>query len=56
MHRLNSGIKNRNKFFVWAFFSSQKIGNDSVNQAGSGDIKILVQFPGNLILKIPLRF
>ena len=47
MRRLNSG----NNFFVWTFFSFQKLGNDSVNCADSGDINILVQFPGNSILR-----
>ena len=32
------------------------MGTDSVNHADSGDIKVFVQFPGNLILKISLRF
>ena len=50
--RLNSGIKNRNNFFVRAFFYFQKIGTDLVYQADSRDIKILVQFPGKSILKL----
>ena len=50
--RLNSGIKSRNNFFVWAIFLIQKVGTNSVIYADSGDIKILVQFPGNSILKI----
>ena len=54
--RLNSGIKNRNNFFVWQFFSIQKIGTDSVNQADFGDIGILIQFPGKSILKLSLGF
>ena len=54
--RLNSGIKNRNNFFVWAFFSFQKIGTDLVHQADFGDIKILIQFPGKSILKFLLGF
>ena len=54
--RLNSRIKNRNNFFAWVFFSYKKIGSDSVNQADSGDIKILVQFPGNSILKFFTNF
>ena len=54
--RLNSRIRNRDNFFVWAIFLFQKIGNDSVNLADSGDIQFLVQFPGNSILKILLNF
>ena len=50
--RLNSGTKNRNNFFVWAIFLIQKLGINSVIYADSGDTKILVQFPGNSILKI----
>ena len=38
------------------FFSFQKTETDSVNQADSGDTKILVQFPGNPILKFLLKF
>ena len=53
--RLNSGIKNRHNFFVWAIFLFEKLGTDSVNYADSGDIKILIQFPGNSDLKISLR-
>ena len=56
MSRLNSGIKNRNNFFVRAFFYFQKIGTDSVYQADSRDIKILVQFPGKSILKFLFGF
>ena len=56
INRLNSGIKNRHNFFLWAIFLFQKIGTDSVNQADSGDIKFFVQFPGNSILKTSLRF
>ena len=48
---MNSRIRNRNNFFVWATFLFQKIENDSVNRADSGDIQFLVQFPGNWILK-----
>ena len=54
--RLNSGIKNRNNFFAWAIFLIGKVGNNSVIYADSGDIKILVQFPGNSILKILQNF
>ena len=54
--RLNSGIKSRHNFFVWACFLFQKIGRDSVNHAGSGDMKILVKFPGTSILKIFTNF
>ena len=43
-------------FFAWAFFSFQKIENDSVNQADCEDIKNFVQFPGNSFLEISLRF
>ena len=51
MSRLDTGILNQNNFFVSTFFSFQKTETDLVNQADSGDIKILVQFPGNLIFK-----
>ena len=34
----------------------QKIANDSVNHAVSWDIKVLVQFPGNSILKFITNF
>ena len=33
-----------------AILTFQKTATDSVNHADSGDIKILVQFPGNSIL------
>ena len=56
MFRLNSGIKNRQNFFLWAIFLFSKIGNESVNHADSGDIQVFVQFPGNSFLEIPLRF
>ena len=56
MYRLNSEIKNRNNVFVWAFFTFQKIGTNSVNQADSGDIKVFLQFPGNSILKFLLNY
>ena len=51
MNRLNSGNRNGYNFFVFAIFIFQKSENDSVNYADSGDIKILVQFPGSSILK-----
>ena len=54
--RLNSGSKNRHNFFLGAIFLFLKIENESVNYADSGDIKLFVQFPGNWILKISLRF
>ena len=54
--RLNSGIKNQNNFFAWVIFLIQKVGTNSVIYADSGDIKILVQFPGNSILKILQNF
>ena len=56
MNRLNSGIKNRNNFFAWAIFLIQKVETKSVIYADSGNIKILVQFPGNSILKILQNF
>ena len=37
-------------------FHFRKTEIDSVHQADSGDIKILVQFPGNPILKFLLNF
>ena len=42
MDRLNSGIRNRHNFFVWALFSFSKVENDPVNNAESEDIKILI--------------
>jgi len=42
MNRLNSGIRNRHNFFVWAIFLFENFGTDSVNYADSGDIKLLV--------------
>ena len=56
MCRLNSGIRNRNNFFVCGIFLFQKIGNDSVNHADSGDIQFFVQFPGNSIFEFPTNF
>ena len=56
IHRLNSGIKNRINFFAWAIFLIQKVWTNSVIYADSGDIKILVQFPGNSILRILHNF
>ena len=56
MHRLNSGIRIRHNFFVWAVFLFEKLGTDSVNYADSGDIKILVWFPGSSILKFSIIF
>ena len=56
MSRLNFGIMNRHNFFLWPIFIYQKVGADSVSHADSGDIKVFVQFAGNSILKISLRF
>ena len=56
MFRLNSGIKNRHNFFVWAIFLFEKLGTDSVNYADSRDIKILIWFPGKSILKFAIIF
>ena len=39
-----------------AIFLFLKIGNESVNHADSGDIKIFVQFPENSILKFSKNF
>ena len=39
-----------------ADFLYQKVGADAVSHADSGDIKVFVQFAGNSILKISLRF
>ena len=50
--RTNSGIKNRINVFVWAFFLFQKLRTLTVNDAYSGDIKLLIRFHENLILKI----
>ena len=54
--RLNSGFGNRNNFFLWAIFLFSKSGNESVNRADSGNIKIFLQFPGNCILKYFFKF
>ena len=56
MTRLNSGNRNRQNFSRIAIFIFQKTGNDLVSNADSGDIKIMVQFPGNPILKFFLQF
>ena len=56
MYRLNSGTKNRHNLFIQANFKYLNIGSDSVNHDESGDIKLFVRFPGNLILKISLEF
>ena len=56
MSRLNSGIKNRYNFFIHTIFLFPIIGTDSVNHAKSWDIKSLIQFPGNSILKILRQF
>ena len=56
IHRLNSGNRNRHNFFMLAILSFQKTATDSVNHADSEDIKILVQFPGNSILKFWVKF
>ena len=53
INRLNSGIRNCHIFLDGRFFLFQKIGSDSVNHGDSGDIKVLVQFPGISILKFP---
>ena len=47
MFRLNSGNRNRHNFFILAILTLKKTPTDSVNHADSGDINILVQFPGN---------
>ena len=44
---LNSGTKNRHNSFSSANFLVVKIGTGSVNHADSGDMKLLVRFPGN---------
>ena len=54
--RLNSGNKNPQNVFLGAIFLFQKMGTDSVNHADSGDIKVLVSFPGNSILKFFTNF
>ena len=43
-------------FFCRPFFLFQNIGTDWVNDADSSDIKILVQFPRNSILKVSTNF
>ena len=54
--RLNSGNRNRHNFFMLAILTLKKTATDSVNHADSGDINILVQFPGNSILKFWVKF
>ena len=39
-----------------AILTFKKTATDSVNHADSGDINILVQFPGNSILKFWVKF
>ena len=56
MIRLNSGNNNPQNFFLRAIFLFQKMGTDSVNHADSRDIKVLVSFPGNSILKFFTNF
>jgi hypothetical protein len=56
MFRLNSGNRNRHNFFILAILTLKKTPTDSVNHADSGDINILVQFPGNSILKFWVKF
>ena len=56
MSRLNSGKRDQDNFFVQSKFYFEKYANDSVNRAGSEDIKILAQYPGNSILKILVEF
>ena len=50
MRRLNSGTMNHNNFFIQTNFSCLILGIDSVDNAESGNIKVLVVFPGNNIL------
>ena len=45
-----------NVTFYVSDYLIQKIGNDSVNYAYSGDVKVLVQFLENSILKILLNW
>ena len=52
MNRLNSGVRGVDNFSGQSNFIIKNIENDSVNQAESGDKKILVWFHGNSILKI----
>ena len=54
--RLNSGITNTDNFFDQSIFHHQKIEYESVARADSGDTKILVQCPGNSILKFLFQF
>ena len=54
--KLNSGKKNPKNCFLGAIFLFQKMGTDSVNHADSGDIKVLVSFPGNSILNFFTNF
>ena len=56
MNRLNSGIKNRHNFFLISIFLVQNVESDSVNLSDSGNIRFLVRFPGNSILKILQNF
>ena len=52
MNRLNSGIGTFETFLWGYFFAMKNTENDSVNQAESADIKILIQFSGSHDLKI----
>ena len=56
INRLNSGNRNRHNFFTFAIFILQKSENDSVINADSEDIKILVQYPVRAILKFLFQF
>ena len=49
--RLNSGIMNRNNFFVKTNLSYLITETESVDNAESGDIKVFVQFRGDSTLK-----
>ena len=53
--RLNSGTRNQHYFFIVTSFLYRNIESDSVDHAESGDIKILIKFLGNSLLKFLLN-
>ena len=50
--KCNSRSRNRHNFFLWAIFLFSKVGNESVNQADSGHLKLSVQLPQGVSLEI----
>ena len=56
MVRLDSGIRNRQNFFILAIFLFQKLGTDSVYHADSRNIQFLVRFLGNSFSELSTNF